>query len=251
MFYDSWILQRSMVAACRHQFPLLHPCVIAGPPVLDQTTVFKMTYAQVTIMTSPATLHLAPWYGSRAILCGFPKTAFQRFTRTAWMVGLTTNMTPSARIRNTTSRKRKFFIATPAQRSAQADAFAANRTTLTRQHGSAIHVEHFAGDEAGMRRTQEQDRRRDFFRRSHPSEWNRSKDPGAALRIIQRRHRHVSLHPSRSHAIYIDAIAGQFGGKPLDHADERAFAGGVVAMKRLAALSGGGTDQHDVPGCSA
>ena len=41
---------------------------------------------------------------------------------------------------------------------------------------------------------------------------------------------------------------GEFGGKTLDHADQGALAGGVIAVERLASLARGGADQHDMTG---
>ena len=74
------------------------------------------------------------------------------------------------------------------------------------------------------------------------------KDPCAGLGIIQRRSRHVRIDPARRHGVDVDRIPRQFRGKAFDHADESAFGRGVVAVKGLAALSSGRTDQDDMPG---
>ena len=57
---------------------------------------------------------------------------------------------------------------------------------------------------------------------------------------------HIRIHPARRHAIHINAIAGQFRGESLDHADQRTLGRRVIAVKSFAALSGSRTDQHDV-----
>ena len=43
-------------------------------------------------------------------------------------------------------------------------------------------------------------------------------------------------------------MRGELAGESFDHADERAFAGGIVAVQRFAALPGGRADEHEVSG---
>ena len=95
-------------------------------------------------------------------------------------------------------------------------------------------------------RTQEQNRSRDLLWLGDPSQRNRRENRSPTLGVIQRRRGHIRVHPAGRDAIHINAIASEFGGEPLDHADQRTLGRSVVAVKSLAALSGGRTDQHDV-----
>src|SRR5580700_1403960 len=86
-----------------------------------------------------------------------------------------------------------------------------------------------------------------LLRRAYAPERNRAEDFLAGLRVIERRPRHVGVNPAGGNAVYIDAVSSQLGGKALGHADDRAFRGGIIAMKGFAALPARGADKDDVP----
>ncbi len=116
------------------------------------------------------------------------------------------------------------------------------------QHRSSIHIEDFSGNESGVRGAEEQNRRGELFGRAYAAERNLGENDVASFGITQSGRGHVSGDPSRGYGIYVNAIDGEFGGKSLDHANERALAGGVVTVKSFATLSGGGADEDNVSG---
>src|SRR6266852_6324300 len=117
---------------------------------------------------------------------------------------------------------------------------------LSDQNRSAVHVEHFPGDEARLGSTQEQDGASDLFRLCHSAEWNGFEDDIASPGVVKGVSRHVRVHPAGRNAIDVNTIFRKLGGQSFDHADEGSFCGRIVSMKRFSALSGGGTDEHDV-----
>src|SRR5271170_3063306 len=117
---------------------------------------------------------------------------------------------------------------------------------LPRQNRASIHVEDLSGDESSEFGAQEQYRGSNFLGPAGAPQRNRVADFRAHPWIFQRRLRHVGINPSRSNAIHVNAVRRQFRREALRHADDRALARGIVAMKGLATLSAGGTDQHDV-----
>jgi hypothetical protein len=119
---------------------------------------------------------------------------------------------------------------------------------LSHQDRAAVHVENFPGDKSGEGRTEKNDWRGDFFWLAHATERDGRKNFGSGGRVIQCGRGHIGGDPAGRDTVDVNAIPGEFRGQPFNHADDRTFAGGVVAVERFAPLAGSRTDQHDVAG---
>src|SRR5207248_4495238 len=120
----------------------------------------------------------------------------------------------------------------------------------TDQYSATINVENLAGDEAGVLSTQKKNGRGNLFRRGGAAQRDGGINFFADDGIVERRRGHASGHPAGGNAVDANAVGGKLSGESLDHADERALAGGIVAVQGFAALSGSGADEHDVAGGS-
>src|ERR687887_1886694 len=107
------------------------------------------------------------------------------------------------------------------------------------QNRPPVYIEDLAGNEAGMVRTQEEDRRGDLFWAGDTAQRDLFQHTTAHLGLFECRRRHFGIDPSRRYAVHIDAVTRQFRREPLHHADYRALGGGIIAMVGLAALPGG------------
>src|SRR6266700_3338904 len=120
----------------------------------------------------------------------------------------------------------------------------------TSQHGPAIDINDLTRDKTRIIRAQEQHHRRNFLWLSRSTQRNRAVNALADHGVPQRRCGHIRFHPAWGHAIHIDAIASQLGGKPFYHADHGAFAGGIIAMESFTTLAGRRADQHHMAAIS-
>src|SRR5205823_5887821 len=118
----------------------------------------------------------------------------------------------------------------------------------TDQYSATIDVENLAGDKAGVLGTKKEYGRGALFRRGGAAQRNGGINFFADHRIIERRRGHVSGDPAGSNAVDADAMGRELGGESFDHADERALAGGIVAVQGFTPLTGGRADEHDVSG---
>src|SRR2546430_14378801 len=112
------------------------------------------------------------------------------------------------------------------------------------QYSATINVENLTGDEAGVFGAQEEHGRGDLLRRGGAAQRDGGINFFADDGIVERRRGHVSGHPSGSNAVDANTMGGELGGESFDHADERALAGGIVAVERFAALPGGGANEN-------
>src|SRR5438105_7904782 len=116
------------------------------------------------------------------------------------------------------------------------------------QYSATINVENLAGDEAGVFGAQEEHGRGDLFRRGGAAQRDGGINFFADDGIVERRRGHVGGDPAGGDAVDANAMGSELSGESFDHADERALAGGIVAVERFAALPGGGADEHNVAG---
>src|SRR5580704_10614280 len=117
---------------------------------------------------------------------------------------------------------------------------------LSGQNRTAVHVEDFPVNKAGMLGTEEQYGGGDFLRLTDAAQGNSAANLLSALWICKRSRAHISVNPARSNAIYVDACRSELGCESLGHADQRALARGIVAVKCFSSLAARGTDQHDM-----
>ena len=75
---------------------------------------------------------------------------------------------------------------------------------------------------------------------------NRAADLISTLRVSQGSGAHLRVDPAWGNAIDVNAGGRQFRGQALYHADQSAFARGIITVKCLAPLPTGGTDKDDV-----
>src|SRR6266542_6762975 len=87
------------------------------------------------------------------------------------------------------------------------------------QHRAAVHVEDLAGNEASQRSAKKKDGRGDLFRRAHASQRYFGENFLCCGPIIERRFRHIGVHPTWSNTVHIDMMRRQLGGETFDHAD--------------------------------
>src|SRR5260221_95989 len=59
---------------------------------------------------------------------------------------------------------------------------------------------------------------------------------------------HVRGHPAGRYTVHQNVVARELGGEALTEADNPAFRGAVVGVKRFAALPGGGADRNNLSG---
>src|SRR5579863_6205750 len=81
----------------------------------------------------------------------------------------------------------------------------ARPVALADQHRPAIYIHHFAGDEAGQGRAQEQHRPGDFRRCTHAAYRNAGCDLRPQFSIVERGGRHIGLYPARRNAVHANA----------------------------------------------
>src|SRR5436190_15466050 len=122
----------------------------------------------------------------------------------------------------------------------------ADRLSSSHQHRAAVHVEDLAGNEASQWSTKKKDGRGDLLGSAHASERYFGENFICHGPIVERRSRHIGVHPTWSNTVHIDMMRRQLSGETFDHADDRAFGRRVIGMKRFAPLPGGGADQYYV-----
>src|SRR5579859_2329919 len=115
-------------------------------------------------------------------------------------------------------------------------------TPLSRQNRTAVYVEDFAGNKAGVLGAEEKHGTSDLLRLADAAHRNRASNLFAAFGIGNGGRTHVGVHPPRGHAVHVNARRRQFGGKAFYHADDRTLGGGIIAVVSLAALAAGGAD---------
>src|SRR5208283_1816770 len=122
------------------------------------------------------------------------------------------------------------------------------RELLAAQDRASVHVQDFAGDEAGQVRGKKQNWPGAFVGGGHAAQRLLFADLFESFLVLEDGTGHVRIHPAGGHGVDEDVVRGELGGKAFDQADDGALGGAVVGMKGLAALAGGGADGNDSAG---
>src|ERR1700721_1674117 len=86
---------------------------------------------------------------------------------------------------------------------------------LSGEDRTAVHVEDFPVNKAGMLGTEEQYGGGDFLRLTDAAQGNSAANLLSALWIGKRSRAHISINPARCNAIYVDACRSGLGCEPL------------------------------------